>query len=479
MHAESIGSNPRGTRYGIWPFYVEIYIGKQVPNLEYSRTHGRLHNRVIMWRLYDPKKLPKGWYVIERTPDFKVGYGTIPDDVPYYMLWSRRTREYRSTWVKNNLNKTHTIELVPYEVFLPVYKQSIVGKKIGSLLLKEIERRIRAATTPIEFWCVKDISRNIFVAGAAVEYSHTCKSVYYISGFYTDKAEKAPLMIGLFSHLFEHAKSEGMYYMDFGIFWQKGEPKAWLGFSDFKSKFGTQFAENPPVVFRFEAVGVLARVLNLISLLFSPQRWKDFWHVEYPVVHSKLLGPITVYRDKGEWFVQTGEVYQTSSYVKHMWRDAIKRVAKDLIFTEDKVQVLMLGLGTGGALKEFYRALPGCSITAVEYDETMIELTKRFRMYKPYPEPTIIYNDALKYLQQDGSVFNLVVVDLFTDVGASEELTKEEFVRALRQHITIQSLILVNVYKNNSFLELFKKEFTTIETWQYRESTLGLFSISK
>ena len=81
MHPEAIVSiNSRGVRYGIWPFYIEVYAGFNEPDLDYSRSHGTPHNRLLMWRYYDTKKVSsKNWRVYGKS-DGRIGYCPVPEN---------------------------------------------------------------------------------------------------------------------------------------------------------------------------------------------------------------------------------------------------------------------------------------------------------------------------------------------------------------------------------------------------------------
>ena len=76
-------------------------------------------------------------------------------------------------------------------------------------------------------------------------------------------------MIALFEHVFKRAQILGMAYIDMGVFWKKGEPSSWKGFSAFKSKFGTQIVDSPPVAIRIELVGILKYMYENVTHLFQ------------------------------------------------------------------------------------------------------------------------------------------------------------------------------------------------------------------
>ncbi|MDB5188028.1 MAG: spermidine synthase [Candidatus Kaiserbacteria bacterium] len=478
MNPENIGTNPRGTRYGFWPFYVEIYAGSTPPDLDISNTEGKPHNRVIMWRMFDTSRpLPKGWFILKPDPDYKGGYALIEDSVPYYKAWSRRSQEYRTKWLRSHLGKTHIIEPINYEQFKHSYMQSHVGKHVGAFLLEEVRKRLEAATTPVYLWGIRDVSTNIYVAGMAVEYSESCKSTYYLNGFYATESSKVPLMVGMFDYWFMHSQARGCRYIDFGVFWKKGDPASWKGFSEFKSKFGTHYFISSPIAYHFAAVGVIKRIEDFVQYLYMNNPLNKDYHSPERAIASSVHSTIYVDRVGSDVRVRTGDVYQTSQYINTMWKKALKHIKKYGRIPRTQAKVLMLGLGTGGAVIEFYKQLPECTITAIEIDPAMIALTRTMQMFKPYKEPTIIEGDAAEIMAKLQETYDLIVVDIFTDTGASPLLNKEDFVISLKKNLNDSGMILVNVYRDTASLSLFQKMYTTLSIWKYKHNTLGLFSI--
>ena len=242
----------RGVRYGFWPLYIEVYVGNHIPDISFSRSYGTQRTRIAMWHSYVPTlPIPSGWHHLSNHTESLIGYATIPPEGPYHLQWSKRTREYRNAWLHRYHNKTHHIENISIIEFETVYRKTAAFRIAGSLLLRDIKNRIEAKSTPVELVVVRNTHTNKIVAGGAFEYSASCKSVYYITGFHISEETPAPCMIGLFDEMFQRAQSKGMCYVDFGLFWKKGEPRSWKGFSAFKSKFGTHYFESPPIRIKF------------------------------------------------------------------------------------------------------------------------------------------------------------------------------------------------------------------------------------
>ena len=89
------------------------------------------------------------------------------------------------------------------------------------------------------------------IAGLAVLDIPEAKMAVHIIAFYTKAARHSPVNYGLIDHWFQDAIKKGWTYVDFDVFRGPHEPRAWEGFSRFKSQFGTRFILYPNPLFRW------------------------------------------------------------------------------------------------------------------------------------------------------------------------------------------------------------------------------------
>jgi hypothetical protein len=108
------------------------------------------------------------------------------------------------------------------------------------------------ASEHIDLWCARNIESNKIVAGLAVINSPTHASSNHFVAFMLDVARSDRVNLGLVDHWFKHSLENGITLLDFGIFWQKGDPKGWKGFAEFKGQFGITYISLPPRLFRFK-----------------------------------------------------------------------------------------------------------------------------------------------------------------------------------------------------------------------------------
>lgn len=178
------------------------------------------------------------------------------------------------------------------------------------------------------------------------------------------------------------------------------------------------------------------------------------------VVHYGPFGPN----------VMVGGYSQTGEGLNAIFHDALARVS----LSEDP-QLLVIGLGGGGILRELYASYPTCTITAIEHDAAMVDITHELKYFDPHPAPRIILADAREALGNLDQRFDLIVIDIFRGGEPSPHLRDGGFIDAVKTHLAPGGLVLVNVAGARDFLEDFAHAFPRADMWRCEENYLGLF----
>ena len=192
--------------------------------------------------------MPKGWHVLSRKTPQVDGFAKLGAE-NYFETWSESARRYRRKWRDEFLDKTYSIEQISPKEFDSGYMQSSVGKKLKRLFPDLVARKL-AAGVAVELWGARHKDSGEIVAGVATITSPTHRASYYLCGFILEKYADAPVMVGLMDHWYRRGLEANLQYLHFGRFWQKGDPKEWKGFSEFKSKFGLEYIAYPPTLVR-------------------------------------------------------------------------------------------------------------------------------------------------------------------------------------------------------------------------------------
>lgn len=104
-------------------------------------------------------------------------------------------------------------------------------------------------------------------------------------------------------------------------------------------------------------------------------------------------------------------------------------------------RVLIVGGGDGAMLREVTRHQTVTHITQVEIDQQVIEMSRKFlpnhsRGAFDDPRVKIVIEDGLKFVQQTGDTFDVIISDSTDPIGPGEVLFKEDFYAACKRCLT-------------------------------------------
>jgi spermidine synthase len=107
--------------------------------------------------------------------------------------------------------------------------------------------------------------------------------------------------------------------------------------------------------------------------------------------------------------------------------------------------ILLLGMGGGSVPAILYDELKmDVNITAVEKDEVVIDLARKYFNTGRFEKMKIVCADAYDYLQHSTEEFDAIIVDVYSDISVPEKFETLEFVTLLHDHLTKNGLMLFN-----------------------------------
>ncbi len=129
--------------------------------------------------------------------------------------------------------------------------------------------------------------------------------------------------------------------------------------------------------------------------------------------------------------------------------------------------LLILGLGAGSLVLSYNQIYKVKSITGVEIDPLIIELSKKHFNLNEANLKTI-NGDALFFLEETTDTYNQIILDLFKEDVFEENCQSSSFFHKIRNHLTPEGVLLVNrVLSDPSNWKLereLKKVFNTVLT---------------
>jgi len=194
----------------------------------------------------------------------------------------------------------------------------------------------------------------------------------------------------------------------------------------------------------------------------------------YPVIVEKRKGTVTPYlevvKSNGKYVLNSDNANYSYGGLHALFNSFFKRIA---IKKYDIKSVLVLGMGAGtvvSLLKQKYKI--DCSITAVEKDDVVIELAKKYFQIEKFKALRIVNDDAFEYVKTTHKKFDLIISDLFIDGNVPEQFASSEYITNLKRISNTNSCLIYNKMTEDpkhkkevkAFEKLFSDVFTGSET---------------
>jgi len=128
-------------------------------------------------------------------------------------------------------------------------------------------------------------------------------------------------------------------------------------------------------------------------------------------------------------------------------------------------RLLVLGLGGGGSISSTRSTAPEIDVDAVEIDPTVVEAATRFFGVSSQDSKLHIYvADARPWLARSESRYDIVHVDLYQGGPYIPfYLVTREFFEAIRAHMSLDGLLMMNLFDVSEKQELLVRTVATLE----------------
>jgi hypothetical protein len=201
--------------------------------------------RLVVWQPSGPTVRPKGWMRGTRAMGIGLtGYAVLKDD--YEKSWPSHARRHLAHW-----RKQVGWEIVECDAsaFLDAYRRSTQDAVLRLMFSSVLKEKVAGHGERVRLTVARHAGRDL--AGfACVDVPETGESLHLLS-FIQPDAREASAGMGLMDQWFRTAAARGIRYLDFGIFWRKGDPASWKGFSRFKGQFVGRYVDYPAPFLRF------------------------------------------------------------------------------------------------------------------------------------------------------------------------------------------------------------------------------------
>ncbi|MBI3518639.1 MAG: hypothetical protein HY062_04680 [Bacteroidetes bacterium] len=192
----------------------------------------------------------------------------------------------------------------------------------------------------------------------------------------------------------------------------------------------------------------MIRIKNIVSFMF-------------PVIvehcHGKVTDYLEVVQSNGQYVLNSQNANYSFGGVHVIFDKLFKKININQYTFNN---VLILGMGAGNIIKllqEKYHVY--CPITAVEKDEVVIDLAKKYFDIGKYKSLNIIHADAFEYACSTTHKYDLIISDLFIEWDVPEIFASNDYLLNLKRISTSNACI---IYNKMTELPVHKKELLSL-----------------
>lgn len=191
-----------------------------------------------------------------------------------------------------------------------------------------------------------------------------------------------------------------------------------------------------------------SRLQIILSYLFPVKIWNG---------SSSQNPELELFIANGDWQLATRDAIYSDGRKYRPLVSAFRMLRKELN-TVKSVLFLGSGIGSGVQILNNLGFYPAC--TLVDNDETILQLAAKLL---PSPEDIrFVCQDADVFVRHDNTIFDMIVVDVFTGRSVPQFVSTHEFIQHCCQHLAPHGILVINFMLNT---EEDKKRFSRLKQW--------------
>ncbi len=204
------------------------------------------------------------------------------------------------------------------------------------------------------------------------------------------------------------------------------------------------FKQKPWLLFALISV-----LIFLPSNINSPNQQNLIYSTESAYQHivvKEIEGRLHLITEKG-WGAQSVERYKNG--LTGGYYDVLATIPFYLTSTNQRLEILVIGLGGGSLIKEYNQFLPekfdDFQIDAVEIDPKIVKVARDYFKLRP-DEANVYVADGSTYLRNTTQKYDLIVLDAFqNELYLPFHLSTKEFFSLLKQRLKPDGVLTMNV----------------------------------
>lgn len=195
---------------------------------------------------------------------------------------------------------------------------------------------------------------------------------------------------------------------------------------------------------------IIGVVILVISCVFSTSDGFAFWENNLTYEGESIYNYLQVKEDDENVILSTNVLFGVQSILKKdgeltgMYYDyAMAAPFMTSVNEKEKLDVLILGMGTGTYATQCRRYFSNMNIEGVEIDQKITDLARKyFELPKAVKVTTY---DGRAYLNAVNKKYDVIMVDAYQDITIPFQMSSVEFFRMVREHLTEDGVMVVNM----------------------------------
>lgn len=190
--------------------------------------------------------------------------------------------------------------------------------------------------------------------------------------------------------------------------------------------------------------------LYLLCCIFGHGNSFAFWEDNLTYEGESIYNYLQVYENEDEVVLSTNVLFGVQSIYKKqrgltgMYYDyAMAAPYMAGVNEKEKLNILILGMGTGTYATQCQRYFDNVNIEGVEIDQKITDLAMKY--FELSPDIKVTTYDGRAYLNAIDEQYDVIMVDAYQDITIPFQMSSVEFFTLVKEHLTKDGVMVVNM----------------------------------
>ena len=194
----------------------------------------------------------------------------------------------------------------------------------------------------------------------------------------------------------------------------------------------------------------VAAVLFILCCIFGHNGSFAFWQDDLSYEGESVYNYLQVSESDRQVILSTNvlfgvqSVYRKQKELTGMYYDyAMAAPLMAGVKEKDKLDTLILGMGTGTFATQCNRYFDNMNITGVEIDQSITDLAREY--FELSDDIPVVTYDGRAYLNADDKKYDVIMVDAYQDITIPFQMSSVEFFSLVKEHLNDNGVMVVNM----------------------------------